>query len=165
LRRIWNRNRGLEVKETKPVATDEQFSIFSAYQGSRHSGGEMSRMDAMDYQALVEDTPVETKLVEFSDPTLGLVGCCLMDQVENGLSAVYSFFEPSLNRRSLGTHMILWMIYRARELGLAHVYLGFWVAGSPKMSYKSKFHPLEARLADGWQELSRDECENGLPSE
>jgi len=162
MRRVWNRNLGLEVKETEPIATDEQYAVFSAYQGSRHSGGEMSRMDSLDYQALVEDTPVESKLVEFHDPDHGLVACCLLDKVENGLSAVYSFFEPNLNRLSLGTHMILWMINRAQEMGLAHVYLGFWIAGSPKMSYKSKFHPLEARLSDGWREISEDEYENGI---
>lgn len=161
-RRIWNRNRNLWAKEKEPWATDEQFEIFSHYQESRHAGGDMARMDFQDYQALVEDTPVETKLVEFHDDDRGLVAACLMDRVENGLSAVYSFFEPNLHRLSLGSYMILWMVSRAREMGLQYVYLGFWISGCSKMSYKSKFQPLEGWTTDQWRELTPEECENGL---
>lgn len=153
-RRIWNRNRGLAATEMDPKATPEQFAVFAAYQESRHSGGDMANMDFQDYEALVEDTPVETTLVEFRDDEHGLVAGCLIDRVENGLSAVYSFFEPSLRQHSLGTYMILWMIERARELGLGYVYLGFWIADSPKMSYKANFRPVEAKTPEGWRILS-----------
>ncbi|MCH7937522.1 MAG: arginyltransferase [Proteobacteria bacterium] len=156
-KRILNRNSHLRVEEKAPEATDEQFAVFAAYQDSRHAGGDMAKMDSRDYQALVEDTPVESSLVEFRHPDGILVAGCLVDRVENGLSAVYSFFDPELHRDSLGTYMILWMIGRARELNLRYVYLGFWIAGSSKMSYKAKFQPLEARKPDGWRTLTAEE--------
>ncbi len=158
-RRILIRNRGLMATEMEPNATTEQFKIFTAYQESRHSGGDMAQMDFQDYQALVEDTPVETSLVEFRDPERGLVGACLVDRVDNGLSAVYSFFKPEFHRLSLGTRMILWMIDRAKGLGLQYVYLGFWIANCPKMSYKANFQPLEARRPEGWKPLLPDGSE------
>ncbi|MFQ5765298.1 MAG: arginyltransferase [Rhodospirillales bacterium] len=161
-RRIWRRNLGLTVFETEPHATNEQFAVFSAYQDSRHTDGDMARMDFQDYQALIEDTPVDTNLVEFRDPESGLVAACLVDRVENGLSAVYSFFSPDLAKRSLGTHMILWMVKRAKSLGLSHVYLGFWIAGCSKMSYKSMFQPLEARTPEGWRLLTSEERHTGV---
>ena len=160
-RRILRRNRGLIATEMKPNATAGQFKIFTAYQESRHSGGDMAQMDFHDYQSLVEDTPVETSLVEFRDPEIGLLGACLIDRVENGLSAVYSFFEPEFHRRSLGTQMILWMIARTKDLGLQYVYLGFWIANCPKMSYKVNFQPLETWRPEGWKPLPPDEFETG----
>jgi len=152
-RRIWNRNGDLTVRETPSRATVEQFEIFTAYQESRHSGGEMEKMDFRDYQALIEDTPVETGLVEFRETSQGLIAACLIDRVENGLSAVYSFFDPQWHRRSLGTQMILWMIDRAGALGLKYVYLGFWIEGCSKMSYKANFKPLEMHTPQGWEIL------------
>ena len=144
----------------EPDATDEQYAVFSAYQEYRHTGGDMANMDFQDYQALIEDTPVDTKLVEFRDRDRDLIAACLMDRVENGLSAIYSFFEPGLTRSSLGSYMILWLINRARELGLPYVYLGFWVPGCSKMSYKSKFQPLEGWKPEGWQVLTPEECQS-----
>ncbi len=161
-RRIWNRNIGLMAREIEPEATDEQYAIFNAYQEYRHTDGDMAKMDFQDYRALVEDTPVETKLVEFHDPDHGFAAACLMDRVENGLSAVYSFFDPQWSRRSLGSYMILWMINRAREWGLDYIYLGFWIAGCPKMAYKSNFQPLETWTPEGWHELTPEECKTGL---
>ena len=152
-KRVWNKNRSLVVEEVDSVATAEQYQLFANYQKSRHGDGDMSRMVFFDYQALVEDTPVETAVVEFRDTDGLLVAACLTDRMENGLSAVYSFFDSSMSRLSLGTFMILWMIERARELGLAHVYLGFWIADSPKMAYKAQFAPLEIRTPEGWRLL------------
>ena len=111
----------------------------------------MSRMDYFDYQALIEDTPVETSLVEFRDLGERLVAVCLMDVMDTGLSAVYNFFEPSLGSRSLGSYMILWLINRACKLMLTHVYLGFWIPGSPSMSYKTNFRPIEIKRPEGWE--------------
>jgi len=155
-RRVWNRNRTVNAVEMVPNATGEQYDIFAAYQESRHNGGDMAKMEYLDYQALVEETPVDTSLVEFRDADRRLIAACLMDRVENGLSAVYSFFKPELGRFSLGTYMILWMVARARELGLAYVYLGYWIGGCAKMSYKAQFRPLEARTPNGWQLLAAD---------
>lgn len=152
-RRVWNQNDDIRAEEWDPVATNEQFSLFAAYQRSRHGDGDMAKMDFLDYQALVEETPVETKLIEFRDGADRLVGACLTDVLGDGLSAVYSFFEPEEPKRSFGTYMILWLIERARELGLPYVYLGFWIDGCDKMSYKAKFQPLEVITPSGWQPL------------
>jgi len=153
-RRVLSRNRHLTAVEMRPAASGEQYEIFADYQESRHGGGDMAKMEYLDYQALVEETPVDTNLVEFRDCDRRLVAACLMDRVENGLSAVYSFFKPELGRLSLGTYMILWMVERTRALGLAYVYLGYWIDGCEKMSYKAQFRPLEARTPEGWRPLA-----------
>lgn len=158
-RRIWSVNRDLLVAECPPQATDEQYALFADYQRSRHAGGDMEKMDVLDYQALVEDTAIQTTVVEFRDPTDTLVAACLMDRLTDGLSAVYSFFTPDAPKRSLGTHMILWMVERARDLGLEHVYLGFWIRDCAKMAYKDKFRPLEMYTPEGWVTLPEDPSE------
>ena len=96
---------------------------------------------------------METKLVELRLPDQSLVAACLMDRVKNGLSAVYSFFDPEWRQRSLGTQMILWMIDHARSRGLGYLYLGFWIDGCSKMSYKANFRPLERHTPRGWELL------------
>lgn len=149
-RRIWAANADLWAEELDPVATDEQYELFARYQRSRHTGGDMEKMGPQDYQALVEDTAVETMVVEFRDRDGILVAACLTDRVRGGLSAVYSFFEPDMARNSLGTYMIMWLVERARDLGLDHVYLGFWIADCGKMAYKSRFRPLEVFTGTGW---------------
>ena len=156
-RRVWKLNQTLDARECPPVATTEQFDLFALYQISRHGDGDMARMDFHDYQALVEDTPVRTSLVEFRDARRRLVAACLLDCLGDGLSAIYSFFDPKLYRHSLGTHMILWLIEHARSLALPHAYLGYWIAESPKMSYKAAFRPLEGYSPEGWRLLSEDE--------
>lgn len=158
-KRVWVRNDDLFARERPPRATDEQYALFSRYQRERHGDGEMARMDFYDYQSLVEDTPVDTMIVEFRDRRRTLVAACLTDRMDDGLSAVYSFFDPTLNRLSLGTYMILWLIHRTRAIGIDHVYLGFWVAGCDKMSYKSKFQPLEAYTPEGWKVLAPGSAE------
>lgn len=150
MRRVLNANSDLGARDVKPIATDEQFALFAAYQATRHATGEMARMDAADYRALVEDSPVDTRLVEFRNDENILFGCCLIDRLGDGLSAVYSFFDPQLQRRSLGSLMILWTIQETRSLGLPYSYLGFWVQESSKMSYKARFQPLEVYTPAGW---------------
>ncbi len=149
-RRVTNRNQDLSFETTPPVATAEQYQIFDSYQKCRHAGGDMAKMDFYEYQALVEETPVDTYIGEFRDETNQLVGVMLADRVENGLSAVYSFFAPDLQSRSLGSHMILWLVEQARIQSLDYVYLGYWVDGSPKMAYKANYRPLEVRAPEGW---------------
>ncbi len=163
-RRILNRNRELVAVEMAPRATEEQFEIFTAYQESRHSGVEMEKMDFRDYQFLIEDTPVETSLVEFREPGQGLRAACLIDWVNNGLSAVYSFFDPQWLQRSLGTQMILWMIDHALAKGLGYVYLGFWIDGCSKMSYKANFQPLERYTPQGWTLLHAEAPDSAMTS-
>ncbi len=157
-RRIWKRNSSLLVRECPPRATQEQYALFRTYQQTRHGGGEMARMDFCDYQTLVEDTPVETMILEVRRPNGELAGACLTDRMADGYSAVYSFFDTTRPQESLGTFMILLLIDRAIALDLPYVYLGFWVAGCPKMSYKASFHPLEAHSTDGWRMLDPSGC-------
>lgn len=152
-RRILNRNDDLAVEERAAIATREQFELFSAYISARHGDGDMALMGQGDYRALVEETPVHSNLVEFRDHQGRLLAGCLIDRLSDGLSAVYSFFDPEDSRRSLGTYVVLWLIERAQELGLEHVYLGYWVQGSPKMDYKRNFRPLEAYTPDGWKRI------------
>jgi len=153
-RRIINRNTGLRPGETPATATQEQYALFTAYQQSRHGGGEMAGMEFHDYQALIEETPIDTELIEFRDADETLVAACLIDRVNDGLSAVYSFYDPDADRRlSLGTYMILWLIEKARQLHLPYVYLGFWIRDCAKMNYKSAFQPMEVYAPDGWEPL------------
>jgi leucyl-tRNA---protein transferase len=111
----------------------------------------MAAMTFGDYRAMIEDSSIETRLVEFRDAGRTLLGGCLIDVVDDGYSAVYSFFEPTLMRRSLGTFMVLWLIDDARAEALPYIYLGYWIAASEKMSYKARFRPLEALGENGWQ--------------
>jgi len=159
-RKIWAANADLWADEKDANATDEQYDLFARYQKSRHTGGDMEKMGPQDYQALVEDTAVETMLVELRDRDGKLVAGCLTDRVRGGLSAVYSFFEPDMARRSLGTYMILWLVERARDLGLEHVYLGFWIEDCGKMSYKSRFRPLEVFSDSNWVPFETVRSEN-----
>ncbi len=152
-RRVWKTNEDLNTEITPAKATPEQYRLFTAYQDSRHGDGDMARMDYADYRALVEETPVESFLTEFRDRDGVLAGACLSDRMENGLSAVYSFFDPAMSGKSLGTFMILWLIERAKTLSLPYVYLGFWIEESQKMSYKSRFQPMEAFTPDGWRPI------------
>ena len=154
LRRVARANPGLIGLEAPPRATAEQYELFQAYQKMRHGDGDMATMSYYDYRAMVEDTPIETHLVEFRDPDNKLVGACLTDRLGDGLSAVYSFFEPGLEKRSLGSYAILWLIERAAELGLPYVYLGYWVPESRKMAYKARFRPSEILTGGTWRVLN-----------
>ena len=150
-RRIWNRNSDLICKMLPAVATSEQFDLFDRYQKKRHAGGGMAKMDFFEFQNLVEETPVETSVVEFRDADDRLVGAILIDNLESGVSAVYSFFDPDEGKRSLGSEMLLWLIDLAKTRSFDYIYLGYWVKGSPKMAYKAKFTPLEVCTIRGWE--------------
>jgi len=157
MRRIERNNADLTPALLPPEATDEQFTLFSAYQAARHGSGEMARMDASDYRALVENSPVETQVVEFRDRDQKLIACCLVDRLSDGLSAVYSFFDPDQPQRSLGSLIILWCIEQTRRLNLPYAYLGYWIAGCRKMAYKARFQPIEVHTPNGWQRLGADD--------
>lgn len=154
LRRILNANADLQVSEQRSVATQEQYELFAAYLASRHGDGEMADMDFENYQAMVDDTALQTSLIELRDPEGNLVAACLTDWLVDGPSAVYSFFDPAQNRRSLGSFMILWLVKAARARGLPYVYLGYWVEGADKMDYKRRFRPLQGLLGGKWREIS-----------
>jgi leucyl-tRNA---protein transferase len=158
MRRIVNRNSDLVGEMKIAVPTSEQYSIFRAYLDSRHRDGGMADMTVLDYAMMVEDSHIETRVVEYrrregdeaGRQAGGLIAVALTDVLGDGLSMVYSFFEPDEASRSLGTFMVLDHIERARQMGLAYVYLGYWVRGSRKMDYKSRFLPQERLTPDGW---------------
>ena len=152
-RRALRVNEDLIAASVGKSISDEQYRLFQRYVQSRHGEGDMARMSRRDYAAMVVSSPVNTDTVEFRNPAGELVAACLMDRLADGLSAVYSYFDPSLPQRSLGSYMILWMVQEARRLGLPHVYLGFWIENSPKMAYKGRFRPLEAFGSDGWRRI------------
>ncbi len=157
LRRIARNNAAVEGFEVPARATSEQYQLFQRYQQVRHGDGDMAAMSFYDYRAMVEDTPIDTIIVEFRDPDDRLVGGCLADRLGDGLSAVYSYFAPELERRSLGTFAILWLIQRAKALGLPYVYLGYWVPESRKMAYKIRFRPSEILSGGAWRTLGETE--------
>ncbi len=155
MRRIMARNADVNAAFAPAQATSEQYSLFRGYVDSRHSDGGMADMSVLDFSMMVEDSHVETRLVEYRRPDADgrneLIACCLTDILADGLSMVYSFYEPDEAARSLGVLMILDHIERARALGLPHVYLGYWVEGSRKMGYKSRFTPQERLGMNGWE--------------
>ena len=153
MRRIVKANAVLAVRERPARASREQYALFRSYVARRHADGEMALMGYDDFRNMVEDSPIDSAVVEFRDRDETLVAACLADRLSDGYSAVYSFFEPGRTWPSLGSHMILWLVAAARARGLPYVYLGYWIAGSAKMSYKSRFAPLEALGAHGWQAL------------
>lgn len=157
LRRVLKANLGVEGIDVPARATAEQYQLFQSYQLARHGDGDMATMSFYDYRAMVEDTPIETFMVEFRDPDDRLVGACLTDRLGDGLSAVYSYFLPEMERRSLGSFTILWLIERARAMGLPHVYLGYWVRESRKMAYKVRFQPSEILVGGSWRVSSAAE--------
>lgn len=162
-RRIARANLDLDGYEVPARATAEQFHLFQRYQSARHGEGDMATMSFYDYRAMVEDTPIETIMVEYRDPAGSLVGACLTDRLGDGLSAVYSFFAPGLDRRSLGTYAVLWLVDRAKSLSLPYVYLGYWVAESRKMAYKTRFRPSEVLLGGTWRMLTEADLDAAAP--
>jgi arginine-tRNA-protein transferase len=152
--RIARRNRDLFAKQQPALATSEQYQVFLRYQNVRHAGGDMAAMTFADYQAMIEDTPIETRVIEYRDRAGRLLGAMLADELSDSYSAVYSFFEPAASGRSLGTYMILDLVATAKRQGRAYVYLGYWIEGSAKMAYKVRFRPLERLGPDGWELLS-----------
>ncbi|WP_197916552.1 arginyltransferase [Thiosulfatihalobacter marinus] len=154
-KRTLKRNAHLQRRATSPWATEDQFDLFRRYLDSRHADGGMADMDVFEFAAMIEETPIRSRVVEYSDTrTHDLIGVSLTDMLSDGLSMVYSFYEPGLPRQSLGTFLILDHVEIAREAGLPYVYLGYWVPGSDKMGYKASFSGLEVYVGGHWQTVS-----------
>ena len=153
-RRLISKNATLKRRIRGPRATSQQFSVLRAYLDARHANGGMADMTVIDYAAMVEETAVDTMVIEYIEHDESgeerLIACALTDRLVDGLSMVYSFFDPDYSDRSLGQFMILDHVALARELGAPFVYLGYWVAGSDKMAYKQSFQPLEMLTQSGW---------------
>ena len=157
-RKVLNRNADLSRALVEAEATVEQFDLLRRYLEARHPGGGMSDMTWADYVAMVEDTAVRTHLIEYRLPSLDdgpgrLIGVVLADLLSDGLSMVYSFFDPTETRRSLGVFAILDHVKQAQHVRMPYVYLGYWVRGSDKMDYKARFRPMEALGPLGWMLL------------
>jgi arginine-tRNA-protein transferase len=149
-RRIRNLNRDLRADAAAAQASVEQFRLFLAYQRSRHADSDMAAMSYAEYRGMVEDSAVRSEIVEFREAGGRLVAVSLIDCLDDGASAVYSFFEPREAKRSLGTWCILWLVEECRRRGLPYVYLGYWIAETPKMAYKARFAGLERLNPGGW---------------
>ena len=171
MRRIQERNDDLVGEMRVAVPTSEQYSVFRSYLDARHRDGGMADMTVLDYAMMVEDSHVETRIIEYRKRGVDtgitgrgeeLIAVALTDVLSDGLSMVYSFFEPSQQGRSLGTFMILDHITRARRLGLPYVYLGYWIEGSKKMDYKGRFLPQQRLAPSGWL---RVDATGEVPSE
>ena len=160
MRRIAERNSDIVGEMRDAAPTSEQYSVFRAYLDARHRDGGMADMTVLDYAMMIEDSHVDTRLVEYrrrgpdsrftGRGTGHMLAVALTDVLSDGLSMVYSFFDPDEADRSLGTLMILDHIERANRMGLPYVYLGYWVAGSRKMDYKGRFLPQERLMPSGW---------------
>jgi arginine-tRNA-protein transferase len=159
-RRIIERNSDLVARRIAPVPTSEQYSLFRDYIDARHGDGGMADMSVLDYAMMIEDSIIDTFLTEYrlAPKEAGLaradgaplVAVALSDRLSDGISMVYSFYDPHATSRSLGTYMILDHVEQVRRLGLSYLYLGYWIEGSRKMSYKSRFRPQERLGPDGW---------------
>ncbi|MDX2485630.1 MAG: arginyltransferase [Pseudodonghicola sp.] len=157
-KRALKRNAHLARRATSPWATEDQYALFRRYLDARHADGGMADMDVFEFAAMIEETPIRSRVVEYTDQdTQKVIAVSLTDVLEDGVSMVYSFYTPDMPQASLGTWMILDHIAIARENGLPYVYLGYWVPGSPKMGYKSKFSGLEVYAGGRWQKMSDPE--------
>ena len=148
-KRVARRAGHLDRRATSPWATEEQYALFRQYLDGRHATGGMADMDMFEFAAMVEETPIRSRLIEYTHDD-HLFAVCLTDILDDGLSMVYSFFDPEMERLSLGTYLILDHIQIAHDLGLPYVYLGYWVPGSPKMGYKANFSGLEVYREGKW---------------
>jgi arginyl-tRNA--protein-N-Asp/Glu arginylyltransferase len=161
MRRVQRLNEDIIGVALPNRPTSDQYSLFRRYLDARHTDGGMTDMTVLDYSMMIEDSHVDTRVIEYrrrgidsgitGRGTGELVATCLTDEMNDGLSMVYSFYEPTLASRSLGTFMILDHIRRARATGLPYLYLGYWVEGSKKMDYKARFTPQERLLPQGWR--------------
>lgn len=159
-RKLMKRHADIQVTACKAWATDEQFQLLRRYLGARHPGGGMAGMDEDDYADMVEHSPVNSLVVEYREPSVDgvpgrLIGACLTDRQADGLSMIYSFFaaDDDVARPGLGNFIIIDHILRARDAGLPYVYLGYWVKGSQRMAYKTRYRPIEVLGPAGWRLL------------
>ncbi|AQS41640.1 MAG: Putative arginyl-tRNA--protein transferase [Candidatus Tokpelaia hoelldobleri] len=157
MRRLYKTNADIVVEIIAPQASQEQYTLFKAYLAARHATGSMADMTFSDYAMMVGDSAVNCNLIEYrrapdsTNRSGKLVGVALTDNLPDGCSMVYSFYDPAEKKRSLGTYIILEHIHRTAQNALPYVYLGYWVEGSDKMHYKIRFQPQEHLGKGGWR--------------
>jgi arginine-tRNA-protein transferase len=168
-RKLLKRHGDLEVTACKPWATEEQFDLLRRYLQARHPGGGMAAMDENDYSDMVEQSPVSSYVIEYREPSPEggrgrLVGACITDQQADGLSMIYSFFAADEEGRpGLGNFIIMDHILRANSAELPYVYLGYWVKGSQRMAYKTRYRPIEVLGPNGWALLTDEDAAISMP--
>jgi arginine-tRNA-protein transferase len=151
-RKTWRRHGELTAVQRKLAFDNDHYALYLQYQRYRHPGGGMDQDSREQYQHFLLHSNVTTDLFEFRE--LGrLRMVSLVDRLQDGLSSVYTFYDPAPPGASYGTYNVLWQIQRCRELGLRHLYLGYWIEQSRKMAYKATFRPIEGLGAGGWRRL------------